>query len=257
MSFEYPRAFKLLALSLVCLVTPIATPLFAAAVQLRTPQSITDPRVEYPIWVSAELLDSTAGLSAGLLHSLAAERISGIFERTPVHGCYPDGPMIVDYYGGKAAPTSLEEAARNYSVIAFGTVKELTPGFRLGEPGNMVRAEADDGSRGIAPGTPFYVFVPIGDVEVFGKRVCKQDPRYAGLPKIGDQVLVFADPPFSTQQPLYFTLRYPQDFVLISDDSVRLSPDLVRSAITPEALPTTKDELVTTLPLLPAPSVER
>jgi hypothetical protein len=215
----------------------------------QTPSQIRHPAVDYPIWVSVETAEAKGALESALFHPIAARRIQTIFESTPVHGCYPVGPMIADRYGGRTAPSSLAEASAAYPVRAIGRVIELLPGFLVGEPGTLVIAEVGEESRNVEAGTNFFVFIPIADFDFRGKRVCKRDPRYAGLPKIGDEVLLFAAPPEAVDAQ-YLSVEYPENLVVVSGAEVLYSPSLTASAKEMEELPTTRGDLLTALRLL-------
>lgn len=242
-----PSSLLLLAAALVLCLGREARP----ALPEQTPAAIRHPAVDYPIWVSAEAGQIHGALNLKIFsHPVVRNRITRIFEQTPVAGCYQVGPIILDRVDGRPTPNSLQQAARTYPVVAVGVVKELTPGFLVGEPGTLVRAEVEEGSREISPGTSFFVFVPIGDFEFLGKRICKRDPRYAGLPQVGEEVLVFADPSQALTVQ-YLAPEYPENLVWITDREVRYAPSLAAANSDSDALPSTRADLFRELRGLP------
>lgn len=209
--------------------------------------AIRHPAVEYPLWVSTQAAETAGALdSPQLFHPIAARRIRSIFDSTPVHGCYPVGPIFLERYGGRTAPTSLTQAARAYPVVALGRVISLNPGFLVGEPGTLITAEAEDSSRAVKPGSTFSVFMPVGELTFQGKRICKEDPRFAPLPKLGDEILLFSDPT-EAKDSQYFAIEHPENLAVIAGDRVLYAPALARAADRTEALPSTRDELLVTL----------
>ncbi len=227
-------------LSAAALLLALQTAILA---QEESPATIYDPTVEYPLFVSAKLAETQDTLDPALFEPIGMSRMNAIFDATPVHGCYPVEPIIYDLYEARNPPTSLTEAAQTYPVIAFGTVKELTPGFEVGEAGFLVRVEAREGSRQIDVGKDFFAFIPVGAFTFRGKRVCKEDPRFAGLPKVGDEVLLFTDPPGNASVDLLL-IEYPRNLVLISGEEVRYSPHLVTWLKQGASLPATRTELL-------------
>ncbi len=238
------RSHRATVLTLAVLLAAIA--MEQSVAQEASPDTIYHPAVDYPLFVSAQLAETRPASDPTLFEAIGAERIGRIFEATPVHGCYPVEPILSDYFGGRSAPTSLAEAARSYPLIALGIVKELTPGFNVGEPGTLVRAEAEAASRQIMAGEVFYVFVPHANFIFRGKRICKEDARYIRLPKVGDEILLFTDPA-GTKAVDYFAVEYPQNLILIAGEEISYSSDLVKSMEDPEQLPVTKSELLTQL----------
>jgi hypothetical protein len=244
--YSSPRSHVLLAAVSVLFLATNAIP----AVPEQTPSAIHHPSVDYPIWVSAGLGQTKGALNPETFsHPVVKNRIARIFEQTPVRGCYEVGPIILDRVGGRPSPKSLEQAARDYPVVAMGVVEELTPGFLVGEPGTMVRAEVEDVSRDLATGSSFFVFIPIAEFEFLGKRICKRDPRYPGLPKIGDEVLLFADPT-QAEGVQYLAPEHPESLIWISDREVRYAPSLAKRE--DGVLPKTRESLFRELRSLPS-----
>jgi hypothetical protein len=235
------------------LATILVTMLFLAGADGGTPSTqapteIRHPAVDYPIWLSAEMAQADGALESSLFHPIAARRIRAIFESTPVHGCYQVGPMLADRYGGRTAPTSLTEASQAYPVLALGRVTNLSPGFLVGEPGTLISAETDVVSRAVTPGSRFFVFVPVGDFTFRGKRICKLDPRFAPLPKVGEEILLFSDET-ETVETQYFPVEYPENIAVISGDKVSYAKSLKAANNQTEALPTNRNNLLAALGL--------
>lgn len=219
-----------------------------------TPETIPDPSANYPIWLSAKAAEQRSLSDPASFHPVAAERIRSLLSQTPVKGCYEAGPIVLDFDGGRQRPRSLEEAARSYPVFGYGVVRELTPGFQVGEAGHLARVEVTQPSRGFEKGQSFFVFLPLGSFAFLGKKICKEDVRYAGLPAVGDELLVFADRP-DPQQERIFTIDYPEAVIWISGNEVRLAPRL-QQAQKPAAGDAEgtmdRSELLSRLPLLKA-----
>lgn len=230
----------------------------AAGAQEETPQTIYDPMVPQPIWVSAKLAEQRGITDPDLFHPMVTDQISYILSLAPVAGCYEAGPEIADFVGGRRAPRALEEAARSYPLVAYGVVKELTPGFAWGEPGYLVRTEVSEISRGIALGQSFFIFIPVGDFTFAGKKICKEDMRYVGLPAVGDELLTFVDES-RTKDVLYFSIDYPQAVILISRGNVRLPrrlPGEDSSGFESIEGPRSREELLGLLPTLVSTAYE-
>lgn len=218
----------------------------------RSPEEIFYPKADFPIWVAATTAEAKSLDDAATFHPMAAERIRHILSQTPVAGCYEAGPIVLEFSGGRNPPRSFQDAARSYPVFAYGIVRELTPGFKLGEAGYLARLEVTQTSRGFADGQSLFVFLPIGDFTFHGKKICKKDPRYAGLPSVGDEILAFAEKPF-TKDNLLLNIDYPEAVVIVADEKLELAPPLknaleARSGAVEN--PINRDELLALLPSL-------
>jgi len=205
-----------------CMICWAATRLLAAQTS-GTPEAIYHPRADYPIWISAKAAEEKSLGDPASFHPIAAERIRYLLAQTPVAGCQQAGPIINDFAGGRPRPRSLEDAARSYPIFGYGVVRELTPGFQVGEAGHLARVEVTEPSRGVEIGQSFFVFLPLGDFTFHGKKICKEDIRYAGMPAVGDELLVFVDRP-DPQKERIFTIDYPEAVVWISGNEVKFAP---------------------------------
>lgn len=226
-------------------------PIAARAASAKAPDSISYPNAGYATWVSAQLAEQRGLADTTVFHPQARADIAAILGQTPVAGCYEAGPMIVELSGGRNRPLSLEDAARSYPIFAYGKVRELTPGFVIGEAGHLATVEVTEASRGIEAGRIFYVFLPLGKFVFQGKNICKVDPRYAGLPAVGDELLVFADRPALAAKGLW-TIDHPEAVVLVSGGQVRWAPALEKArASRPESkMPNDRKGLLALLPRL-------
>ena len=231
---------------------------------------------EPPSWVSLALAEKEGSTDNGARALFAPDTRSimgRLFDSPPVHGCYELGPDILERVGVPAPPRTLEKAARQKPILLVGKVLALTPGFNIGTLGNLVRVEAEPDSRGILPGTEVLFFVPIGEATFHGKRLCKSDPRFSGLPNVGDEVLVFADriasmrmlhPPH--QQPQNLALQdlqgetatylaiYPDDLIILPagpDAAVQYPRSWQEQENASEALPQSPAEVLAAVPTLP------
>ena len=219
--------------------------------QTTTPPAIFHPQVAYPIWISAENAEKKDLGDTSAFHPQAADRIRYILSQTPVAGCYEAGPIVLDFSGGRKAPRALQDAAASYPVFGYGVIRELTPGFLVGEAGQLARVEVSQPSRGFQEGQTFFVFIPVGEFTFNGKKICKVDARYVGVPKLGAEMLVFADQPATVKAQL-LSIDYPEAVIMVDDNVVKLAPALQKALATREGVqkPATREELLALLPQL-------
>ena len=89
------------------------------------------------------------------------------------------------------APKSLEEAAAKLDNLVLGKVTGLAPGFYQERIGTIVRIETEEVIKGAPPWITNYVFFPIVDVTIAGRRICRTNSEYPRLPELGDELVVF------------------------------------------------------------------
>lgn len=149
----------------------------------------------HPIWVSAEAAVTRTGeVDPRALDSRASDMLQQLFAETPAGECVHIGSMFecwmhVPLYG------SLEAASAESKIVVVGRVEARRFGFFYGTPGQLLEitvTEAYRRARGESR-SAYFIFMPVGDFELGGRRICKTDPRYAEPPEIGDRVLVLAD----------------------------------------------------------------
>ena len=240
--------------SVVLLLEAILVAFLAVAAEAKTPQAIFYQQAANPVWISAKAAEQKGLDDPASFHPMAADTIRHILAQTPVAGCYEAGPIIFEFSGGRNPPRSYQDAARTYPVFAYGVARELTPGFLFGEAGNLVRLEVSQISRGFQEGQEVFVFLPLGELVFQGKKICKRDPRYAGLPAVGDEVLVFSDKPF-TVKDLLLRIDYPESVTIVTGDKLLVAPAFEQGTDSRSGSaekPTTREELLALLPVLQA-----
>lgn len=89
---------------------------------------------------------------------------------------------------------TLDESVRESSFVVLSRVTGRTFGFRWGIPGQLLRVETVRDYRGTGMVNPAYLFLPVGDFVIGGRRIVKTDSRYAPPPVIGDEVFLFTYP---------------------------------------------------------------
>jgi hypothetical protein len=189
------------------------------------PETISFAGIQNPTWVSAKFAEASGGLRTKRFSADSVEMIERVLAESPLGGCHESGPVIEDYYGGQAAVGSVEEAVSIYPVAAVGRVVAMEPGFHVGVAGTMLEARAQSPSNGIEAGERFLVFVPLGDFVFSGKRICAKDPRYWGLPRLGDLIVVFSRRSVYPDVT-FLSLDYPRNLAVISEGVLHLAPDL-------------------------------
>jgi hypothetical protein len=205
------------------------------------PQLMHHPEAQYPLWVSAEIASKDNSLNSEVLSPDSIRQIEDILKQTPVNGCHEAGAAILDRFDSPPDPTTLAGKAKQHPIVAYGKVTDVQPGFWVGEAGSLVRVQPLSRARNVEKGKEFYIFIPVAEFDFLRKRICKTDYRYAGLPKIGDEVLAFSNVRLKGNYQ-YFSIQIPEDFILISGESVLYSPDFKR--VTTQNLPEERSLLI-------------
>ncbi len=234
-----PNLSKIVMLVLVLFVLlflPCETQICAQESEARSiPMKIDSgtPLAPYPLWIKAEALlnsDRTAVDSKVLqtLHSSAVRAIQEILD-TDQKGqdCVRLEEVWSDYIETKPRET-LEDAMYYSDLIVTGTVVAQASGFLVDVAGTLLQINALKFAKGWSDRATFFLFIPIGEFTLGAKRICKVDARYAGLPKIGDEVVVFTTDPWD-DVPIYLPLQDPGDIVWIQDKAVRYPPQFLRN----------------------------
>jgi hypothetical protein len=224
---------KITMLVLVLLLLPCGTKICAQESEAKSiPMKIDSgtPLSPYPLWIKAEALlnsDRTAVDSKVLqtLHSSAVRAIQEILD-TDQKGqdCVRLEIAWIDYFETKPRET-LEDAMYYSDLIVTGTVVAQASGFLVNVAGTLLQINALKFAKGWSERTNFFLFIPIGEFSLGAKRICKVDARYAGLPKIGDEVVVFTTDPWD-DVPIYLPL---QDLVWIQGKIVKYPPQFLRN----------------------------
>ncbi|MBV8199874.1 MAG: hypothetical protein JOZ15_04545 [Acidobacteria bacterium] len=211
----------------VALLATVAGPLIPVATSASggkgepIPEVLMDPPLPTPYWVSASavlLPDGT--LDSKRFHPAVARQIRDLLSQPEVNGCIHLGTVWEDYIDPQDR-SSLEAAAASAELIFTARVVGATPGFAAEVPGTLLAVRPTEWIKGDQRAAQYFVFFPIGDVSVGSKRICKTDNRYAALPRLGDEVLVFTQRSFNPANPIIH-VKNPGDLVTLRGDEVLL-----------------------------------
>ena len=155
-----------------------------------------DPDRKYPVWVDEKSMVTPAGeLRTDIIAPSELVLLRDSLATPPQNGCIPVGPVYEDM----ALPPrgSIEEGTTHSRLVLLGTVIASAPGFSGAMPGQLLRVLPLEVLKGQPRGVASYnVFFPVGRVKLGKVDLCKTDPRYPEMPRIGDRVVVFAPDTF-------------------------------------------------------------
>lgn len=209
------------------------------------PSVVRHSAVPHVIWISASAAASEGRLQKSLMDRGSAEKLEDLVARPAKPGCHQVEPEILDTFGyGPDRPDSLSMAAKSFPVMAAGRVTGTAPGFYIGQPGKLVRAEAIEPSQGIDAGTPFFFFVPVAEFSFLAKQICVHDLRYPIAPRQGDEVVAFGYFPggYTVQ---YLQVPFPENLIVARGERLF-------STLPEKQLPTTRTDLFRQIESLPA-----
>ena len=198
-----------------------------------------------PTWVEgSQALRPSGELNVDLFDPETARTLQRLLTRPETSGCIVMGPPVrgsvqIEDDSGRSLVSerrTLEEAFRASELVLEGKVTGIAFGFGDGTPGQLLRLSPikifKDKS---AEQRQYFVFLPIGRVQVGEKTICKRDPAYPAAPKVGDRVVVLLQKGFRAD---YQYLAVPDStgiVVLGQTNSVGL-PAAFRSASARHAL---------------------
>ncbi|MEO8277784.1 MAG: hypothetical protein ABI639_16340 [Thermoanaerobaculia bacterium] len=90
--------------------------------------------------------------------------------------------------------SNLAEASRNAEGVLRGRVSALSTGFRsTGEAGTLIRVEGIEVMKGgwLKSQRSYYAFIPVGQFEFGGKRICAEASGWVEIPQVNDEVILF------------------------------------------------------------------
>lgn len=154
-----------------------------------------DPERPWPLFVAAELAVTASGDVAEDLFDFAAARtIQHELQRPrePMEGdCIRWGEA---YDFGVTTPIldSIRDLVAHSGPIVRGRVTGARSGFSSAVPGQLLRIEVIEQLKGTETSSYGYVFFPVGRLELEEVAICKTDSRYANVPEVGSEVLIFA-----------------------------------------------------------------
>jgi hypothetical protein len=148
---------------------------------------------EYPTWVRADAaLDAAGQPRAELFPRQSRERLSHYLALPPANGCIELLPLP-DESANPPERGDLRTGVTTSQLVFLAEVTGKAAGFQRAVPGTLLRLrptevfKSEDGPA-LAE---YFLFVPKGTVQAGAKTLCKQDPSYAEVPSVGDEVLVF------------------------------------------------------------------
>jgi hypothetical protein len=180
--------------AMILLVATILMPLVGSTLegQQRFPEVLysTDPGVQSPVWISADLAIDPSGVIHEKLYS-APERstIESYLTEPDADGCF----RVAEYFESPVDPpdrSSLDRAAKHSDLVLIGRVTAAAYGFHSFVPGQLLRIEPSQVLHGEALLDFYYVFFPVGEFSAGPYRICKVDSRYPRPPDIGDELLI-------------------------------------------------------------------
>lgn len=171
-------------------------------------------RTKYPVWVDASMVfTKDGGINREYFWRGGIEEVEALLKAPLEHGCVQAG-AIYDDIVGLPPRDSLEQASKNSQLVLLGKVTEIAVGFGYQTPGQLLRVSPQEVIKGKPRNVPaYFVFVPVGDFTLDGKRICKTDERFPDPPHVGDRVLLLVPNGPNWQQ------KQDEPFLDLQDDS--------------------------------------
>jgi hypothetical protein len=166
------------------------------------------PDRTFPVWMDeAEVTSASGAIKPGLLEPSVIENL---LSTPPVNGCTAVGPVF-QQIAGLPRRYSVPEATASSRLVLLGTVAAKSFGFLAdGSPGQLLRVIPQEILKGQGRSVDaYYVFMPVGEVILGARKLCKTDRRYPGAPALGDSVVVFV----------------PDDYTWFQDEPMLISWD--------------------------------
>jgi hypothetical protein len=205
------------------------------------------PAGKYPFWVDASMFFKRDGQLDTALLTPEGQHVLQVVQTRPIEqGCVQAGANGEDLIDVPDR-SSVEEATRTARLVILGKVTDKSYGLSIDVFGQMLRVEPQETLKGEPRHVPaYFVFVPVGNVQVGAVTVCKTDIRYPPAPDIGEQVLLFAPNDADSQE------NQNEPYLEILDDGglVTLHSDLSVSQprrfqpSEPQAIPPTREDLL-------------
>jgi len=173
----------------------------------------------YPTWVDATAAVGSDGqLDKDLFHPDHLLVLEHLLEtpEDPETGCI----LMEEVFESWINPpdrSSVSKAANHSALVFFGKVLSISQGFDRGVPGHMVEISPEQVLKGAAELETYYVFLPVGEVQVGPHNICKKDYRYPQpIPEPGDELLLMV-PRVAEAEP-YLDLVYSTSFALLPQE---------------------------------------
>lgn len=183
------------ALNAALFALPLLIALAAGADQMPSKLTSGDTAQPLPFWVSEQIvLDQTGGFDKRYFTAPEIVALKSILEIPAEGPCIPDGIHFIDRVNPPDR-TTLSKAVRSSSQVVLAKITGEAAGFRGAEPGTLFGVSVEKVFRGVSSRPEYYFFFPVGTVHVGKLTVCKTDPRYPALPKVGDEVILMAPLP--------------------------------------------------------------
>jgi len=182
----------------VLVFLPIAGPSQGAP----PPSAVAMPQVlyvegqDFPIWVDErEVLLSSGEVSPSLFHPLLLAHIEAYLKLPPRDGKIRLSRIDEDIVNAPVR-RNLKEAVDTSDLVAAFRVTGTARGFHGDHAGTLLRIEPVRVFKGESTRPEYFIFVPVGEVQVGGTTFAKEDSRYPALPVEGDQVVLFLAPDY-------------------------------------------------------------
>lgn len=158
----------------------------------------------YATWVAASAaLDSSGAFDESLFPPQGLRHLRRHLSKLPVKsGCIQYGPIYHDLVGAPSWGTR-QEILTNSDLVIRGTVVGQEYGFKNSTPGKLFKLRADAVLKSkLEDLRTYYVFFPVGEFQIGDWRICKTDPRYPPLPRLGDELVVSVPHRNDANEPL-------------------------------------------------------
>jgi hypothetical protein len=172
----------------------LSTSLFA---QIGTDRGATPPvRLAsiqgHPFWIDAREIPATPDVLLRHGYDEATVRaIQRVLQVPEQEGCIALGRSYTQYVNAPVR-TDLVSALRSSEFVIDAIVTGKAYGFFGGTAGQLLRLSVKKLLAGHGGGANYFIFIPVGEFTVNGRRLCKSDPACTVVPAVGERVIVFA-----------------------------------------------------------------
>jgi hypothetical protein len=194
-----------------------------------------------PVFLEASLVIGEGGRLKpdAPLRQSAERNLRDFLNQTRINGCVSVHEVFYDYINTPHR-TGLASTIDSADFIVESRVVNKSYGFLDGVPGQLLRIRTVAMRKGDKSSARelYYFFIPVADFTTNGVHFCKTDERYTDPPQIGDEVFVFGQHDFVTDQ--YINTIDEKGFLRALPSGAVQLPKSLR---TTEALPLLTEEL--------------
>ncbi len=164
----------------------------SAAFSEPMPLVLQNPDIGYADWVDHQLALNPAGqVDDNLFRDAERQMVAGYFQMPIKDGCHQVGTAFNDYVFPYSR-TTIADAARDSVLVVEAIVTGTSCGFMEGVPGQLLRVAPENAFKGTTTSSTYFAFIPVGSFSLGSSRICKTDPSYAEVPKVGERVFLFS-----------------------------------------------------------------